>query len=130
MSKKRKGIIMGGIIGAIVLIMGIFALFYESQEDYEARVIEVTQAKIEQIMMGDENWAMYNNKQWSYRYDEATKYEIVSVDGYVYAYGMSEPLRFDIYIDSDGYVCRITYTANGVTNGQYVIRSENSKLDL
>ena len=55
MSKKRKGIIMGGIIGAIVLIMGIFALFYESQEDYEARVIEVTQAKIEQIMMGDEN---------------------------------------------------------------------------
>ena len=27
MSKKRKGIIMGGIIGAIVLIMGIFAKF-------------------------------------------------------------------------------------------------------
>ena len=37
MSKKRKGIIMGGIIGAIVLIMGIFALFYESQEDYDLR---------------------------------------------------------------------------------------------
>ena len=128
---KKKGVIIGAIVGVLVLVVaGFFALFYESEEEYQARVIEAVEQKIETVMVTNEYWPMFTNKQWSYREDEAGNYEVVSVDGTVTNYGMSMPMRFDFYIDDEDYVCRITYTFNGITNGQDIPHNENSKLDL
>ena len=104
--------------------------FYESEEEYQARVVDAVEQKIETVMVTNEYWPMFTNKQWSYREDEAGNYEVVSVDGTVTTYGMTMPMRFDFYIDDEDYVCRITYTFNGITNGQDIPHNENSKLDL
>ena len=130
-NNKKKGVIIGAVVGVLVLVVaGFFALFYESEEEYQARVVEAVEQKIETVMVTNEYWPMFTNKQWSYREDEAGNYEVVSVDGTVTNYGMSMPMRFDFYIDDEDYVCRITYTFNGVTNGQDIPHNENSKLDL
>ena len=128
---KKKGVIIGAVVGVLVLVVGVFfALFYESEEEYQARVVEAVEQKIETVMVTNEYWPMFTNKQWYYREDETGHYEVVSVDGTVTNYGMSMPMRFDFYIDDEDYVCRITYTFNGITNGQDIPHNENSKLDL
>ena len=130
-NNKKKGMIIGTAVGLLVLVVGVFfALFYESEEEYQARVVDAVEQKIETVMITNEYWPMFTNKQWSYREDEAGNYEVVSVDGTVTTYGMSMPMRFDFYIDDEDYVCRITYTFNGITNGQDIPHNENSKLDL
>lgn len=131
MSTRKKGVIIGAAVGVLVLVIGVFfALFYESEEEYQARVVEAVEQKVETMMTTNEYWSMFTNKQWSYRKDEAGNYEVVCVDGAMTAYGVSVPLRFDFYIDNEGYVCRITYTVNGITNGQDIPHSTESKLDL
>ena len=130
-NNKKKAVIIGAVVGVLVLVVaGFFALFYESEEEYQARVVEAVEQKIETVMVTNEYWPMFTNKQWSYREDEAGNYEVVSVDGTITNYGMSMPMRFDFYIDDEDYVCRITYTFNGITNGQDIPHNENSKLDL
>ena len=130
-NNKKKGVIIGAAVGLLVLVVGVFfALFYESEEEYQARVVDAVEQKIETVMVTNEYWPMFTNKQWSYREDEAGNYEVVSVDGTVTNYGISMPMRFDFYIDNEDYVCRITYTFNGITNGQDIPHNENSKLDL
>ena len=102
---KKKGVIIGAVVGLLVLVVGVFfALFYESEEEYQARVVDAVEQKIETVMVTNEYWPMFTNKQWSYREDEAGNYEVVSVDGTVTTYGMSMPMRFDFYIDDEDYV--------------------------
>ena len=69
-NNKKKGVIIGAVVGVLVLVVaGFFALFYESEEEYQARVVDAVEQKIETVMVTNEYWPMFTNKQWSYRED-------------------------------------------------------------
>ena len=61
---KKKGVIIGAAVGVLVLVVGVFfALFYESEEEYQARVVDAVEQKIETVMVTNEYWPMFTNKQ-------------------------------------------------------------------
>ena len=101
----------------------------ESQEEYEARVINAVENKVDVLMAENDAYSQVTNKEWSYSKTKDGQ-EIVTMTGTI-TYIISATIVFRFYIDTNsGYITKMSYTFGDDTESVNVPKSDNSKLDL
>lgn len=101
----------------------------ESQEEYEARVINAVENKVDTLMAENDVYSQVTNKEWSYSKTEDGQ-EIVTMTGTI-TYIISATVIFRFYVDTnDGYITKASYTFGDDTETVDVPKGDNSKLDL
>lgn len=101
----------------------------ESQEEYETRITNAVENKVDVLMAEDDTYSQITNKEWSYSKTKDGQ-EIVTMTGIV-TYVISVTIVFRFYVDTDnGYITKVSYTFGDDTETVDVPESDRSKLDL
>lgn len=101
----------------------------ESQEEYEARVVNAVEDKIDTLMSETDAYSQITNKEWSYSKTENGQ-EIVTMTGTITNI-VSMTVVTKYYVDTDeGYITKMSTTIGNDTETTNVPKSDRSKLDL
>lgn len=101
----------------------------ESQEEYEARIINAVEDKVDIIMADNDSFNQITNKEWSYSKTKDGQ-EIVTMTGTI-TYIISMTIVTKFYIDTnEGYITAISYSCGDYSDSADIPKNENSKLDL
>lgn len=101
----------------------------ESQEEYEARVINAVENKVDTLMAENDAYSQVTNKEWSYSKTKDGQ-EIVTMTGTI-TYVISATIVFRFYVDTNNsYITKVSYTFGDDTETVDVPKGDNSKLDL
>lgn len=122
---------MKKILSLLLILCAIAtcAIGCESQEEYEARVINAVENKVDVLMAENDAYSQVTNKEWSYSKTEDGQ-EIVTMTGTI-TYIISATIVFRFYVDTNnGYITKMSYTFGDDTETVDVPKSDNSKLDL
>nr|DAO48561.1 MAG TPA: protein of unknown function (DUF5016) [Caudoviricetes sp.] len=122
---------MKKILSLLLILCAIAtcAIGCESQEEYEARVINAVENKVDVLMAENDAYSQVTNKEWSYSKTEDGQ-EIVTMTGTI-TYIISATIVFRFYVDTNnGYITKMSYTFGDDTKTVDVPKSDNSKLDL
>lgn len=117
---------MEAIIG-IILSIALLTSGCESEEDYEERVINTVQTRVEEIWKDDVNYVNITNREWTYGKDDNGN-EYVQMAG-IFVYGYSAPIVMKFYI-KDGYLVRVVTDSMEKHYDDTIPKSEKSKLNL
>lgn len=122
---------MKKILSLLLILCAIAtcAIGCESQEEYEARVINAVENKVDVLMAENDAYSQVTNKEWSYSKTEDGQ-EIVTMTGTI-TYIISATIVFRFYVDTNnGYITKMSYTFGDDTKTVDVPKSDNSKLNL
>lgn len=101
----------------------------ESQEEYEARVINAVEDRVDTIMADNDAYYKITNKDWTYSKTEDGQ-EIVTMTGTI-TYIVSMTVAVNFYVDTtDGYITKIVYSCGDDTDSVDIPRNDKSKLEL
>lgn len=117
-----------GIFLSLVLTMGVL-VGCESQEDYENRVIEAVQERVEEMMSESVDYVNITDREWTYHKTEDGE-EYVQLAG-IFVYGYSAPMTAKFYVDTkEGYITRLVTDCMYEHYDDFIPKNDRSKLDL